>query len=198
MIDYTPHHQYKEIVDYIPERKKVVKGKIIGYALLLTYITLIGWISIRIMEKTTIWSFFPDIIVLAVLSLVMGIFFMLIYGFSSPGRPRLKSDFGNIIKSIVGVDFGEDYKLLYTSSHDYEEYLYIFSETSFLPFRDYLESLKDGEIEGTSRCVSHAYKDEAGKGFTLVENRLQNGGGNIERLLVDYEERTMKHTFTVY
>ena len=198
MIDYTPHHQYKEIVDYIPERKKVVKGKIIGYALLLTYITLIGWISIRIMEKTTIWSFFPDIIVLAVLSLVMGIIFMLIYGFLSPGRPRLKSDFGNIIKSIVGFDFGEDYKLLYTSSHDYEEYLYIFSEASFLPFRDYLESLKDGEIEGTSRCVSHAYKDEAGKGFTLVENRLQNGGGNIERLLVDYEERTMKHTFTVY
>ena len=47
MIDYTPHHHYKEIVDYLPPEKDVIRSKILGYLLLFIYIALIVW---RIMK----------------------------------------------------------------------------------------------------------------------------------------------------
>ena len=59
--------------------------------------------------------------------------------------------------------------------------------------------VKDGMQEGTNRNVHHFYKGKECTGFTLMEDRLGNGPcGNIERIIVDYKERTLKHTFTVY
>ena len=107
-----------------------------------------------------------------------------------------------MIKTVIGFDWGDDYMLLYTGSHDYEEYLYVFTEESFGRLKDFLESVKDGEQEDSSRYVQHLYIDSTGNeraGFSLVENRLREDlCGNIESIEVDYEERTLKHKFVVY
>lgn len=43
MIDYTPFCHYEEIVDYIPPKKDVIRGRIVGYLLLFLYIAFVGW-----------------------------------------------------------------------------------------------------------------------------------------------------------
>ena len=200
MIDYTPHHKYTEIVDYIPDPKKVLKGKIIGCLLLFVYIGIVVWLFLKMVYSApSIWAAIQNFLLFVFIALILGVVFLLIWGFNSPSRPRLRANYANVIKHVIGYDFGDDYKLLYTGSHDYEEYLYIFSEESFAPFREYLDSMKDGVQEGTNYYVQHCYKGKEGAGFTLVEDRLGEGPcGNIEAIDVDYDERTLKHTFTVF
>ena len=104
-----------------------------------------------------------------------------------------------MIKKVLEYDFGDDYKLLYTGSHDYEEYLYIFSKDSFEPLKRHLESIPEGEDNVTGRVVKHSFKGIQGAGFSLVEDRLGDGPcGNKESIEVDYKERTLKHKFVVY
>ena len=203
MIDYTPHHRYEEIVDYIPPKGKVLRSKIRGYCLFILYLVIVSWIFIRLFQcSSTIWSFLYNCIGIVFLALIIGVVFVFVYVLFSPGKPRLREKYANVIKTVIGFDWGNDYKLLYTGSHDYEEYLYIFSEESFGPLKEFLESMKDGEQEGSSRYVRHHYVDSAGNersGFSLIEDRL-NGDvcGNIESIWVDYDERTLKHKFVVY
>jgi hypothetical protein len=136
------------------------------------------------------------------LALIIGVVFVFVYILFSPGKPRLREKYASVIKTVIGFDWGNDYKLLYTGSHDYEEYLYIFTEESFSPLKKHLESMEDGEQKETSHQVQHRYIDSTGKertGFSLVENRLDsNGCGNVESIEVDYDERTLKHKFVVY
>lgn len=203
MIDYTPRHRYTEIVDYIPPKENVLRRKIRGYCLLFLYIAIVGWLFIKIFQcSSTIWSFLYDCIGSVFLALIIGVVFVFVYDLFSPGKPRLREKYASVIKSVIGFDWGNDYKLLYTGSHDYEEYLYMFTEESFEPLKKYLESMKEGEQEGTSLHVQHRYMDSTGKeraGFSLIENRLREDlSGNIESIEVDYEERTLKHKFVVY
>ena len=203
MIDYTPHHQYKEIVDYIPPKENVLKSKIRGFCLLFLYLAIVGWMFNSLFQlKSTIWSFLYDCIGIGFLALIIGVVFVLVYALFSPGKPRLRENYASVIKTVIGFDWGDDYMLLYTGSHDYEEYLYVFTKESFKPLKKYLESMKDGEQEDSSRYVQHRYIDSTGNeraGFSLIENRLGDDVcGNIESIEVDYEERTLKHKFVVY
>ena len=88
-----------------------------------------------------------------------------------------------------------NFKLLKTSSHDYEEYLYIFSESSFKPLKNHLDSIPDKEGQDGERSISHQIEGKVG--FFLSDNRLKDGCGNIEAIKVDYQEHTLKHTFTI-
>lgn len=199
MIDYTPHHQYEEIIDYIPPKKDVVRGKIIGYLLLLFYIAIVCWFITIILQSDSVLLFIKNSIVLGIIALFVGVIFVIIHWLSSPPRPRLKANYASVIKNVIGFDFGNDFKLLYTSSHDYEEYLYIFSEESFGPLKKHLESIPNGKDDNTGRVVNHSFKGEEGQGFSLVENRLGSDYcGNIESIDVDYRERTLKHKFVIY
>ena len=199
MIDFTPHHQYKEIVDYYPPKKDVIRGKLVSYLLLFIYIVLVGWGIMRICQSSSIGACVKYIIALIVIAVFVGVVFLIIHWVVSPGRPRLKTNYSSAIKSVLGFDFGDDYKLLYTGIHDYEEYLYIFSKNSFEPLKEYLESIPDGKDDKTGRVVNHVYKGQQGEGFELVEDR--RGGsvcGSVESIEVDYKERTLKHKFVIY
>ena len=190
MIDYTPHHQYTEVLDR-PEQannfahkwtKRIIALAVMAgiiCAILLGFQYLPRWIMILI----------------SIIVVLVGIIALIGYAIASY-QPPSKSQVANVIKNVIGFDFGDDFKLLKTSSHDYEEYLYIFSESSFEPLKNHLDSISDKEGQDCERSISHQIDGKAG--FYLSDNRLKDGCGNIEAIKVDYQERTLKHTFTVY
>ena len=199
MIDYTPLHDYKEIADYIPPQKDVIRGKIVDCLLFILYIVIIGWGIMRILQCGSVWLYIKYTIALTVIGLFIGVVFMITHWITSPERPRLRANYAKVICSVIGFDFGDDFKLLFTGSHDYEEYLYIFSEESFEPLKKHLEFIPDGKDDKTGRFVNHVYKGQYGEGFELVEDR--RGGsvcGSVESIEVDYKERTLKHIFVIY
>lgn len=199
MIDYTPLHDYKEIVDYIPPQKDVIRGKIVDCLLFILYIVIIGWGIMRILQCGSVWLYIKYTIALTVIGLFIGVVFMITHWITSPARPRLRANYASVIKEVIGFDFGDDFKLLFTGGHDYEEYLYIFSEESFEPLKKHLETIPDGKDDKTGRVVNHVYKGQYGEGFELVEDR--RGGsvcGSVESIEVDYKERTLKHKFVIY
>ena len=180
-----------------PPQKDVIRGKIVGYLLLFIYVALLGWGILSICNYIGVRILY--IITLIVLAVFVGVVFLIIYWIVSPGKPRLKNNYSSAIKKVIGYDFGNDYKLLYTGSHDYEEYLYIFSNDSFEPLKKHLESIPDGKDDKTGRVVGHSFKGNQGAGFSLVEDRLGDSPcGNIESIEVDYVERTLKHKFVVF
>lgn len=120
---------------------------------------------------------------------------MIEYAIAS-SQPPSKSQVASVIKNVIGFDFGDDFKLLKTSSHDYEEYLYIFSETSFEPLKNHLDPIPDKKSQDGERSISHQIDGK--EGFYLSDNRIKDGCGNIEAIKVDYQKRTLKQTFTVY
>ena len=187
MIDYTPHHQYTEVLDR-PEQannfahkwtKRIIALAVMAgiiCAILFGFQYLPRWIMILI----------------TIIVVLVGIIALIGYAIASY-QPPSKSQVASVIKNVIGFDFGYDFKLLKTSSHDYEEYLYIFSDE---PLKNHLESIPDKEGQDGERSISHLIDGKAG--FYLSDNRLEDGCGNIETIKVDYQERTLKHTFTVY
>lgn len=198
IIDYTPHQCYEEIIDRIPSKKQVIKGRIVGYSLMVIYMGIVVLLFSKVLQWTSFFDFFGRLAIVAFLAIVIGAILGVIYLFNSPRRPRLRAYYANVIKDVIGFDFGDNYKLLHASNHGYDEYLYIFSEESFGPLKQYLESMNDGKQEGTGYVVTHCYNGKEGAGFTLVENRTHNYCGNIEKIEVDYKGRTLKHTWTIY
>lgn len=191
MIDYTPRHRYTEIVDKPVikyTRYQIWKKRLRNVAVVSSYI--VGWII------------FPRWFMVIISFLLLCAAFVIVICLAMIPRQLSKEEISKAIKDVIGFDFGNDFMLLRTGSHDYEEYLYIFPEDTFALLKKHLDSIEDGEQEITSRFVQHRYLDSTGKeraGFSLVENRLDvNGCGNVESILVDYGERTLKHTFTVY
>ncbi len=132
---------------------------------------------------------------ITIITVFVGIIALIGYAIASY-QPPSKSQVASVIKNVIGFDFGDDFKLLKTSSHDYEEYLYIFSESSFEPLKNHLDSIPNKEGQDGERSISHQINGEVG--FYLSDNRLKGRCGNIEAIIVDYQERTLKHTFTVY
>ena len=199
MIDYTPFCHYEEIVDYIPPKKDVIRGRVVGCLLLFIYIALCGWGIMSIFKSSSIGASVIYTIALIVIAVFVGVVFLIILWIVSPGKPRLKTNYANVICNVIGFDFGDDFKLLYASSHDYEEYLYIFSNDSFEPLKKHLESFPDGKDDKTGRVVNHVYKGKQGDGFELVEDRRgESVCGSVESIEVDYKERTLKHKFVIY
>lgn len=199
MIDYTPFCHYEEIIDYIPSKKDVIRGRIVGYLLLFLYIAFVGWGGKKIVQYGSVWLYIKYTAALIVIALILGLIFKIIHWIVSPQRPRLRAHYASVIKDVIGFDFGDDFKLLFTGSHDYEEYFYIFSKESFEPLKKHLESIPDGKDDKTGRVVNHVYKGQYGEGFELVEDR--RGGsvcGSVESIEVDYKERTLKHKFVIY
>jgi hypothetical protein len=177
MIDYTPRHKYTEIVDKPVikyTRYQIWKKRLRNVAVVSSYI--VGWII------------FPRWFMVIISFLLLCAAFVIVICLAMIPRQLSKEEISKVIKDIIG--------------HDYEEYLYIFPEDTFALLKKHLDSIEDGEQETSSRFVQHQYLDFTGKeraGFSLVENRLDvNGCGNVESILVDYGERTLKHKFTVY
>ena len=145
------------------------------------------------------WVMLIVLIPIALLLLPIGMVYFFVYCFSSH-HPQSKMEEANIIRNAIGFNFSNDFKLLTASSHDYEEFLFVFSEESFEPLRCHLESIPDeGELNmEKGRTIRHSYKGVEGRGFFLCESRMEYGCGNKESIEVDYEERTLKHKFVVF
>lgn len=190
MISYTPGHEYSEVIDE-PIEKSSISRRLLNRFISIVIVSCIIWGIILCFKYLSLWN--SIIITLIVLALgVIFLFFYTIFHYKSPS----KSTVARVIKSVIGYDFGDDFRLLYTASHDYEEYLYIFSKESFEPFRLYLESVQDNDGNETGRSIEH---EKDGKHcFYLCENRLKDGCGNVESITVDYEERTLRHKFVIY
>lgn len=105
MIDYTPHRQYKEIVDFVPQKKDVVRGKIVDYLLLFIYVVLLGWGIIKIFQSSSIGACVKHTIVLIIIAIFVGVIFLFIHWLVSLGSPRLKTDYSIAIKNVIGFDF---------------------------------------------------------------------------------------------
>ncbi len=190
MIDYTPHHQYTEVLDR-PEQTKNFAHK--WTKRIIALVVMAGIICAILLG----FQYLPRwiMILITVIVVLVGIIALVGYAIASY-QPPSKSQVASVIKNVVGFDFGDDFKLLKTSRRDYEEYLYIFSESSFEPLKNHLDSIPDKEGQDGERSISHQINGKAG--FYLCDNRLEYECGNIEAIIVDYEERTLKHTFTVY
>jgi len=190
MIDYTPHHQYTEVFDR-HEQEKNFAHKWTRRVITLAVVAGIICAMLLGFQYLPFWI----MIVITFLMIIVGIIALIGYAIASY-QPPSKSQVASVIKNFIGFDFGDEFKLLKTSSHDYEEFLYIFSESSFEPLKNHLDSIPDKEGQDGERSISHHINGKAG--FYLSDNRLKDGCGNIEAIIVDYQERTLKHTFTVY
>ena len=185
MIDYTPDHQYTEVKDSSSTEEKGCTSEITIFIVIFT--SLFG---LAIYHLPNWWILFTIIFVPVILVA------LLIGAISSYKEPS-KNEIANAIKRVIGFDFGDDFKLLKADSHDYEEYLYIFPEESFENFKLYLESIDENTIKEFELNNRIIHRNE--NGFTLSENRLEDGVcGNIETIIIDYNERTLKHKFVIY
>lgn len=123
-------------------------------------------------------------------------------------------------KNFLGFDFGGDFRLRVTGSHDYAEILIDFSDESFAPLKEFCLGLQDSktranednEIIITETMPYIVVKDESfiGRerivkpGFTKIEgyydpNLSQNDSLWIKsqlKLEVDYEVNTLKMSWT--
>ena len=111
MIDYTPRRQYKEIVDNIPPKNDVKRGRIVGYLLLILYIVIIGWGIMGIFPCSSIWNCTESVLGMTIIAIFIGLVFMFVCWLYLPVNPRLKADYANVIKDVIGFDFGDDFKL---------------------------------------------------------------------------------------
>lgn len=122
-------------------------------------------------------------------------------------------------KHFLGFDFGDDFKLRTTGSHDYAEILIDFSDETFAPLKDFCLGLRcsksrkndEHEITITETMPYIVVKDESlfaegvvKPGFTKIEGYYDSGltkNDNLWitsqlRLEVDYEANTLKMSWT--
>lgn len=199
MIDFTPNHQYTEIIDSDVQAEISANKStqiVIAIAVVASIICLfLGF------QNLSWWIMIPITIIMIPVWIVALFFYAL-----ASYRPLSKAQVASIIKNVIGFDFGDDFTLLQTSSHDHEEYLYLFSESSFEPLKKHLDSIPDKDGQEGERSIKHQISvrlpteifPTPKAGFYLCDNRQVNGMGNIEAIEVDYQERTLKHTFTIY
>lgn len=127
-----------------------------------------------------------------------------------------KEDYSQRIKSFIGFDFGDHYKMGIYGSHDYEEFLLLFEDKDFEKVREYceyelnkvdFENTKEGEygfeIDNDIYILPYVHSED--KRFIHKEKRAgfsklwrpDNGLGAgfwWHTLEVDYEDKTLRFT----
>lgn len=198
--DYDEEEDYyKEVFDKKESFSEKARKRLIrcGAKILLIAAFCGAVISIGILS---LWT----LLVLPI-SIIAGLAALIILIFTS-SEPQ-KYQYASVIKKEIGFDFGDDFRLFRHFEHDTELYEYIFSESSFEPLKMHLNTIPDegspdeGSINGVdySRYICHHYnKDGQCCEFILKDRRLKYGGGNIESIWVDYEKRTLLHSFIIY
>lgn len=199
MIDFTPNHQYTEIIDS-DVQAEISANKSVQIVIAIAVVASIICLFLGF-QNLSWWIMIPITIIMIPVWIVALFFYAL-----ASYRPLSKAQVASIIKNVIGFDFGDDFTLLQTSSHDHEEYLYLFSESSFEPLKKHLDSIPDKDGQEGERSIKHQISvrlrteifPTPKAGFYLCDNRQVNGMGNIEAIEIDYQERTLKHTFTIY
>lgn len=140
MANETPHHKYREITDDPTEGNDAAYGWcaslflfIVSFPLsLVLFFILLIFCNWQISLGISLGVF--------VLIILMGLY--LKYGYNKTS-PRLKE--AERAKNFLGFDFGNDFTLRSTGSHDYAEILLDFPKESFLPLMDYCKKFDKKE-----------------------------------------------------
>ena len=111
------------------------------------------------------------------------------------GEMEYKTVRANMFKKVLGYDFGNDFTFLARGGHDHQEYLILLPNDTFERMRDYLDGIPDGAFNDMGN-VCHNLDENIG--FSISESNLNNGCGNTQRIEVDYKNRLLHYSFTIY
>lgn len=230
MANETPNHQYREVTDNFVDIHRdnsgctwFVSGCMFVISLPLFILTIIGFIF----DWPVMQWIFLSISLLLILIALQGRF----TSCKSPNkfennfennmdRPSLRLHEAQRAKNFLGFDFGDEFILRTTDSHDYAEILLDFKENEFEPLRYFCEATqetfnrKDAEHEiiiteikkyiTIDKGCDYIGKSIIKPGFTKIERFYDPKLSNEESLWitsqltleVDFEARTLKMFFT--
>ena len=154
----------------------------------------------EILRHRNVVDLFKGLLFVLPISIIVGLA-AVIARFRASSKGPQRSQYASVIKKVIGFDFGDDFRFFRYLYHDEEYYDYVFSESSFEPLKMHLNTIPDEERTddtGCTRCICHQYKDGQCSGFILEDSRLEYGCGNIESIEVNYEKRTLRHSFVIY
>ena len=206
MANETPHYKYRIVSDNPKEGDDCATSQCLsGCIVMIAVIPLVNLIWSLIFEWT-IMSWFSTIALCVLIIAALSLWFN--YDKTSP---RLRE--AERAKRFLGFDFGNDFALKKTSSHDYAEILLDFDEASFAPLMEFCKSQKESceRVDKKDEIVvteikqyieNKEYRKETIRkvGFTKVEDYHDPSLSKPNNLWikcrlkceVDYENRTLK------
>lgn len=224
MANETLGHTYREISDDPASGDNVGCSRLMSGCL---FVIAYPFVVLAIIAFITEWDILKWIFLsIALLVLIFAIIERLSFGKlpkklnASMKRPSPRLLEAERTKNFLGFDFGNDFRLRATGSHDYAEILIDFSDESFAPLKEFCLSLQrsktrkdeESEIIITETMPYIVIKDESfiGRerilktGFTKIEgyydpSLTQNDSLWIKSQLtleVDYEVNTLKMSWT--
>ncbi|MDE6091342.1 MAG: programmed cell death protein 10 [Duncaniella sp.] len=218
MANETPNHEYIEVSDDAKD------GTYHGCAPIMSRIVLsasVPFIVLTVISFCCEWEIMRWVWLGLSLIIILFGFYIRVYlekdireDFVETPSPRLRE--AQRAKTFLGYDFGNDFKLRMTGSHDYSEILLDFEEDAFRPLGEFCRSQKSYKIqtstpdEITITEIKHhivvkekvfEFEEELTKtGFTKTESFYDPSLSKkynlwIKYLLqceVDYENMTLK------
>ena len=136
MANETPHHKYRIVSDNPKEGEDYAVRKHISDRMSIITIIPLAFIVLSIISNWVI-VFWISVMALCVL-IVATLSFRANYDKTSP---RLRE--AEYVKRFLGFDFGNDFTLRKTESHEYAEILLDFDEASFAPLMEFCKSQKE-------------------------------------------------------
>ena len=203
MANETPNHKYTVVSDNPMDGEDYAARKHISDRMSMVTIIPLAFIVLSIISNWII-VFWISIIALCVLLVAM-LSFRANYDKTSP---RLRE--AEHAKRFLGFDFGNDFTLRKTESHDYAEILLDFDEASFTPLMDFCKSQAESSerVDNKDEIViteikQHIETEDKGvieAGFTKTESYYAPSLSNTDDLQiksrfqceVNYENRILK------
>lgn len=176
-----------EVVDVIPDSSETSLSSIVVKSLLYAAFSalMLYW--------------FPSVAMIATLIILL---IILITADTSLRKwfekPDLhKTETGNLFKTVLEHDFGDDFRALQAGTNGAEEKIVILPDESFERLKAYLDSIPDGDF-GDRGKVTHKSETDDNIGFKLRIERLEGGCGNTEEIIANYKYKTLEYHFCVY
>ena len=206
MANETPNHKYTVVSDNPMDGEDYAARKHISDRMSIVTIIPLAFIVLSIISNWVI-VFWISVMALCVL-IVSTLSFRANYDKTSP---RLRE--AEYAKRFLEFDFGNDFTLRKTESHDYAEILLDFDEASFAPLMEFCKSQKESSerVDKKDEIVvteikqyieNKEYRKETIRkvGFTKVEDYHDPSLSKPDNLWakcrlqceVDYENRTLK------
>lgn len=152
MANETPYHIYREVGDDPIDCKGC--AKIVGYIMsgIILFIS-IPFIVLTIISFCCEWEIMRWVyLAFSLIIVLFGVYLGLDNGKSSieydKTSPRLQE--AQRAKNFLGYDFGDNFKLRTTGSHNYSEILLDFEEDAFTPLSEFCKSQKACKIQSSS------------------------------------------------
>lgn len=209
MANETPYHTYREVGD------DPIDGDSYGCAWIMSKIVLfisIPFIALTVVSFCCGWEIMKWVwLAISLLIVLFGLYTRMCYDKTSPKLLEAQR-----AKNFLGYDFGDNFKLRTTGSHDYSEILLDFEEDAFTPLSEFCKSQTAYKIQTSTQDeititeIKHhivvqekvfEFEEELTKpGFTKIESYYDPSLSKEDHLWikcllqceVDYENMTLK------